>query len=397
LDLFDKCRNFTRAEEVKKLGYYPYFKVIEANDGPVVTIEGKTVIMAGSNNYLGLTTHPKVKEAAMNAVMKYGSGNSGSRYLNGTLDLHVQLEERLAKFVGKEAALIFSTGYQTNQGVIATLVQKGDYVISDKENHASIVVGTLIVKGGGGELLRFKHNDMDDLERLLSKTPKHAGKLIVVDGVFSMSGDIVDLPRLVDIAEHYNARIMVDDAHGLGVLGKGGRGTASYFGLDDKVDLIMGTFSKSFASLGGFVAGERKVIEYIKHHSQALIFSASPTPAAVAAVLAALEIIEQEPERIQRLHYNSEKIRQGLQSLGFNVISGKTAIVPVIIGDDMKTFIFWKELFDAGVFVNAVISPAVPQGMQLIRTSFMATHEESHLDQILDAFSKVGRKLGVIH
>lgn len=371
--------------------------MIEANDGPVVTIEGKTVIMAGSNNYLGLTTHPKVKEAAMNAVMKYGSGNSGSRYLNGTLDLHVQLEERLAKFVGKEAALIFSTGYQTNQGVIATLVQKGDYVISDKENHASIVVGTLIVKGGGGELLRFKHNDMDDLERLLSKTPKHAGKLIVVDGVFSMSGDIVDLPRLVDIAEHYNARIMVDDAHGLGVLGKGGRGTASYFGLDDKVDLIMGTFSKSFASLGGFVAGERKVIEYIKHHSQALIFSASPTPAAVAAVLAALEIIEQEPERIQRLHYNSEKIRQGLQSLGFNVISGKTAIVPVIIGDDMKTFIFWKELFDAGVFVNAVISPAVPQGMQLIRTSFMATHEESHLDQILDAFSKVGRKLGVIH
>jgi len=397
LDLFDKCRSFTRADEVKKLGCYPYFKVIEANDGPVVTIEGRHLIMAGSNNYLGLTTHPKVKEAAINAVRKYGSGNSGSRFLNGTLDIHIQLEESLAKFIGKEAALTFSTGYQTNQGVIATLVGKDDYVISDKENHASIVVGTLMVKGSGGGLARFQHNDMADLERVVSALPLDAGKLIVVDGVFSMSGDIVNLPALVSLAQKYNARVMVDDAHALGVLGTGGRGTASHFGLDGSVDLIMGTFSKSLASQGGFVAGDQKVMEYLKHHSSAFTFSASPTPAAAAAALAALEIIEEEPERIDRLRYNSNKIRNGLKDLGFSVIMGETAVVPVIIGDDMKTFIFWKGLFDAGVFVNAVISPAVPQGQQLLRTSFMATHEDAHLDQILHAFERVGKQLGIIH
>lgn len=396
-DLFDKCRAFTRADEVRAMGLYPYFKAIQENDGPVVMIEGRKVIMAGSNNYLGLTTDPRVKEAAIEAVKKYGTGCSGSRYLNGTLDLHNQLEAELAEFLGMEACLLFSTGYQTNQGVISTLVQKGEYVLTDKENHASIVVGTLITKGMLGEVIRYRHNDMRDLKRVLHRCPEHAAKLIVTDGVFSMSGDIVDLPHLVDVAKKHNARVMVDDAHGIGVLGRGGRGTVNHFGLDGQVDLIMGTFSKTFASLGGFVVGERSVIEYIKHHASALIFSASMTPASVASVLAALEILRKEPERIERLHYNAEKIRRGLTSMGFRVLPGKTAIVPVVIGDDLKTFLFWRELFEAGVYVNAVISPAVPPGMQLLRTSYMATHEDEHLDQVLEIFHRVGKELGVIN
>ncbi len=398
MDLFDKCYAFKRHEEVKAMGLYPYFQPIYENYGPVVKMDGREIVMAGSNNYLGLTTDPRVKEAAIEAIKKYGTGCSGSRYLNGTLDIHIKLEEQLAEFVGKEAALLFSTGFQTNQGAIVPLVGKDEYVISDKDNHASIVQGTLISKGlwGSDVLVRYRHNDMKHLEEVISKLPLDAGKLIVTDGVFSMSGNIVNLPELVRIARKYNARIMLDDAHGLGVLGKGGRGTANHFGLDDQVDIIMGTFSKSFASLGGFIAGEKPVIDYIKHHSPALIFSASMTPAQVAAVLKALEIIKSEPERIERLHYNANKVRNGLKDLGFNVLDGQTPIVPVVIGDDLLTFKFWRKLFDNRIFVNAVISPAVPQGMQLLRLSFMATHEDKHLDFIIEKFEKVGKELALI-
>jgi 8-amino-7-oxononanoate synthase len=395
-DIFDKCRSFTRADEVRAMGLYPYFKAIEQNDGPEVTIEGKRVIMAGSNNYLGLTTDARVKEAAIEAVKKYGTGCSGSRYLNGTLDLHNELEAKLAEFLGKEACLLFSTGYQTNQGVISTLVQKGEYVFTDKENHASIVAGTLITKGMQGEVVRYRHNDWKDLQRVLGRAPAHVAKLVVTDGVFSMSGDIVDLPALLKTAKAKNSRVMVDDAHGIGVLGKGGRGTVNHFGLDDDVDMIMGTFSKTFASLGGFVVAERSVVEYIKHHASALIFSASMTPASVAAVLKSLEILQKEPERISRLQRNAEKMRKGFTAMGFKIIPGETAVVPVVIGDDLKTFLFWRELFEAGVFVNAVISPAVPPGMQLLRTSYMATHEEKHLDKVLEVFEIVGKELAII-
>ena len=398
MDLFDKCYAFKRHEEVKAMGLYPYFQPIYENYGPIVKMDGREIVMAGSNNYLGLTTDPRVKEAAIEAIKKYGTGCSGSRYLNGTLDIHIKLEEQLAEFVGKEAALLFSTGFQTNQGAIVPLIGKDEYVISDKDNHASIVQGTLISKGlwGSDVLVRYRHNDMQHLEEVISKLPLEAGKLIVTDGVFSMSGNIVNLPELVRIARKYNARIMLDDAHGLGVLGKGGRGTANHFGLDDEVDIIMGTFSKSFASLGGFIAGEKPVIDYIKHHSPALIFSASMTPAQVAAVLKALEIIKSEPERIERLHYNANRVRRELKNLGFRVLDGQTPIVPVVIGDDLLTFRFWRLLFDNGVFVNAVISPAVPQGMQLLRLSFMATHEDKHLDIVIEKFEKVGKELALI-
>jgi 8-amino-7-oxononanoate synthase len=360
-------------------------------------IEGRKIIMAGSNNYLGLTSDPRVRKAAIAAIEKYGTGCSGSRYLTGPLDLHIQLEERLAKFFGKEACLLFSTGYQTAQGIIPTLVGKGEYVVSDKDNHACIMAGNLMAKGAFAEFVRYKHNEMDDLERVLSRLPAGSPKLVVSDGVFSTSGTIVDLPNLVKSAKKHNARILIDDAHATGIIGKGGRGTASYFGLENEVDLTMGTFSKTFASLGGFVVGERAVINWLKHQAPALIFSASPTPASVAAALAALEILETEPWRIERLVSNARKMREGFKKMGFNVIDGETGIVPVIIGDDTNTFIFWRALFDAGVFVNAFISPGVPNGMQMLRTSFMATHEEKHLDRILEVFGEIGRKLGVIH
>ena len=396
MDLFTKCYDFTRADEVKALGLYPYFRPIEENEGPVVQIEGKKVIMAGSNNYLGLTAHPKVKEAAIKAVEKYGTGCSGSRYLTGTLDLHIELEERLAKFFNKEAVLLFSTGYQTAQGIIPTLVQRGDYVISDKDNHACIIAGNLMAKGATAEFLRYKHNDMDDLERVMQKVPESAGKLIVSDGVFSTGGEIVDLPKLNSIAKKFGARTLIDDAHSVGVIGKGGRGTASEFGLEDDIDLTMGTFSKTFASLGGFVAGQAKVINYIKHHSPALIFSASPTPAAVAAALAALDILEAEPERVVRLVRNAAKVRDALKDAGFTVLEGRTAIVPVIVGNDEIAFKMWRILYDAGVFVNVFISPGVPQGRQMMRTSYMATHEDEHLDAIINIFIDTGKKLGLI-
>jgi 8-amino-7-oxononanoate synthase len=396
LDLFKKCYTFTRADDVRARGVYPYFRPIEENEGPVVSIEGRKIIMAGSNNYLGLTSHPKVKEAAIEAVKKYGTGCSGSRYLTGTLDLHIELEEKLAKFLGKEAVLLFSTGYQTAQGVLMALVQRGEYIISDKDNHASIVAGQLQARGAMAELLRYRHNDMNDLERVIKKIPIDAGKLIVTDGVFSTGGEIVDLPRLIEIAKKYNARVYVDDAHAIGVIGKGGRGTPSEFGLEDEVDLQMGTFSKTFASLGGFVAGEAKVIDYIKHFGPALIFSASPTPSSVAAAMAALEILEEHPELVDKLIKNTDYVRQELKDAGFKIIDGRTAIVPVIIGDDELAFAMWRMLYDEGVFVNVFISPGVPQGLQMLRTSYMATHEEEHLEFIVNTFKKVGKKLGII-
>lgn len=396
MDLFKKCFDFTRADEIKEAGYYPYFRPIEENEGPIVQIEGRKVIMAGSNNYLGLTAHPKVKEAARKAVEKYGTGCSGSRYLTGTLDLHIELEERLAKFFNKEAVLLFSTGYLSGQGIIPTLVQRGEYVVSDKDNHACLVVGNLMAKGALAEFVRYKHNDMDDLEKVISKIPKETAKLVVSDGVFSTGGEIVDLVRLNKIAKENNARILIDDAHAVGVIGKGGRGTASEFGLEDEIDMTMGTFSKTFASLGGFVAAKKEVINYIKHHSLALIFSASPTPSSVAAAIAALDILEAEPERVDRLIKNANKMRTGLKAEGFNVIEGRTAIVPVIVGDDQLAFKMWRILYDAGVFVNVFISPGVPQGRQMMRTSYMATHEDKHLDRILEIFKDTGKKLGLI-
>ncbi len=396
MDLFQKCYDFTRADEVKASGVYPYFRAIEANEGPVVQIEGKKVIMAGSNNYLGLTSHPHVVEAAIKAVEKYGTGCSGSRYLTGTLDLHEELEARLAKFFNREAVLLFSTGYQTAQGIIPTLVGRNEYVISDRDNHACIVAGTMITKGILGNLVRYRHNNMDDLEKVISKIPKDAPKLIVSDGVFSTGGEIVDLPRMNEIAKANNARIMIDDAHAVGVIGKGGRGTASEFDLDNEIDLSMGTFSKTFSSLGGYVAGPERVINFIKHFSPALIFSASPTPASVASAIAALDILEKEPERVQRLLDNAAYMRKGLKDKGFNVIDGRTGIVPVIVGNDEIAFKMWRLLYDGGVFVNVFISPGVPEGRQMMRTSYMATHEKEHLDEIIRIFEETGKQVGLI-
>lgn len=398
MDVFDKCKAFTRADEIKALGVYPYFQDIEENFGPVVRMHGKEVIMAGSNNYLGLSKHPEVVAAAKKALDTFGTSCSGSRYLNGTLTLHTQLEEELADFVGMEACLLFTTGYLTNQGVLSAIVTKDEYLITDKDNHASIVAGTLIAKAMGVNIMRYTTNDMESLERVLKKIPEDAAKLIVSDGVFSMSGHVVHLPQVVELAKKYKARLMLDEAHSFGVLGKGGLGTASHFGLKNgtDVDLVMGTFSKSFASLGGFVAGNASAINYLKHLSPALIFGASMSPPNTAAVLAALKIIRREPERVERIIEIGNYMRAGFKAVGFNIIDGVTPIVPVIIGDDIKTFQFWKMLLEKGVFANAVISPAVPQGMQLIRSSYIATQENHHLDQIIDTFSVVGRELGLI-
>jgi 8-amino-7-oxononanoate synthase len=394
VDLFEKCYRFTRAKEAMAAGIYPYFRAIESGADTQVVIDGRQVIMIGSNNYLGLTQDPRVKKAAQEAIERFGSGCTGSRFLNGTLALHEELEERLAAFMKREAALVFSTGFQTNLGTIATIVGKDDLIFADRDNHASIVDGCRLAFG---KTVKYRHNDMSDLERVLKMyADDDGGKLIVTDGVFSMGGDIVDLPRLVTIAKKYGARIMIDDAHSIGVLGQHGRGTAEHFGLEDQVDIVMGTFSKSFASIGGFIAGDEPVIHYIKHHSRSLIFSASPPPAAVATVLACLDIIEKEPERRERLWEITNKMRRGFRELGFNTGNSQTPIIPIIIGEDEKTFAFWKALFENGVYANPVISPAVPPGMSLIRTSYMATHKDEELDRVLEVFEKVGRQFGVI-
>jgi 8-amino-7-oxononanoate synthase len=392
-NLFQKCKNFTTAKEVMAAGYYPYFRPISSGQDTQVIVHGKEMIMIGSNNYLGLTSHPKVKEAAIEAVKKYGSGCSGSRFLNGTLDIHEELENRLAKFMQKEAALIFSTGFQTNLGVLSTLVAKGEYVITDRSDHASIVDGCRL---SFGKILKFKHNSMSDLKRVLKSCNPKSGKLIVIDGVFSMEGDIAPLPEIVKLSEEFGAAVMVDDAHAIGVLGENGRGTAEHFHLEEKVDLVMGTFSKSFASLGGFIAGDEEVVHYIKHFSRALIFSASMPPAAVAACLASLDIIETEPERRKKLWEITHHMHKEFKRLGFEIGATQTPIIPIYLGDDMLTFQFWKELTDEGIFTNAIISPAVPKGSALIRTSYTATHTDQQLNRVLDIFEKVGKKLGVI-
>ncbi len=392
-DLFAKAYDFTRAEEVKAAGLYPYFKPITASEGNVVKIEGKEVIMAGSNNYLGLTNDPRVIEAAQKAVSEYGTGCTGSRYLNGTLDLHLDLEEKLAYFMGKEACVLFSTGYQTNEGSIQTIAGRNDIIFSDKDNHACIVVGTLC---SNAKTVRYQHNDIEHLRRLLEKEDPDAGKLIVSDGVFSMSGRLADVPELLKLAREFGARLYLDDAHAIGVIGEGGRGSASTYGLLDQVDLVSGTFSKSFASLGGFLVGDKPVIEYVRHFSPAHIFSASMPPANVATVLKSLEILQEEPWRLARLEEISNYMRSGLRELGFNVWSSQTPIIPVVIGELMQCFRFWRDLFEAGVYVNAVVPPAVPKGQSLVRTSYMATHTDDHLDRILEAFRKVGIKNGII-
>jgi 8-amino-7-oxononanoate synthase len=393
MDIFEKCHKFTEAERVKGMGLYPYFRAISSGQDTEVIVDGKKMIMIGSNNYLGLTSHPKVKEAARQAVEKYGSGCSGSRFLNGTLEIHERLEHRLAGFMRKEAVQVFSTGFLTNVGTIATLVNRKDYVITDRSDHASIVDACRL---SFGNIVKFKHNDMSDLQRVLGSCNNEAGKLIVVDGVFSMEGDIAKLPEIVDLAKQFQARVMVDDAHSIGVLGKNGRGTAEYFSLEDEVDMVMGTFSKSFASLGGFLAANERVINYIKHFSRALIFSASPPPAAVAACLAALDIIEQEPERRERLWQIAQRMHKEFKALGFDIGPSQTPIIPIYIGDDIKTFQFWRMLSDDGIFTNPIISPAVPPGSQLIRTSYTATHTDGQLDRVLEVFKKVGKKMGVI-
>ena len=390
-DIFEKCFRFTAAADLRKTGFYPFFRVIESAQDPEVIINGRKMIMVGSNNYLGLTNHPKVKEAAIAAIKKYGTGCAGSRFLNGTLDIHVALEEKLARFMRKEAALIFSTGFQVNLGVISALVGKDDTVVIDKMDHASIVDGCRL---SYGEVKRFKHNDMADLDRVLSGNGK--GKLLVVDGVFSMEGDIVNLPEVIRLGNKYGARIMVDDAHGIGVLGKTGRGTAEHFGREEDVDLIMGTYSKSLASIGGFIAGDADIIDYIKHFARALIFSASPTPASVASVSAALDIIESEPERIARLWVITRRMLEGLRDLGFATGPSETPIIPVSVGADEAAFKMAIMLQEEGVFANVAVSPAVPPGKALIRTSYMATHTDEHLDRVLEAFRKTGKTLGLI-
>jgi len=391
-DIFDKCSRFEKARDLISQGIYPYFRVIESPQDPEIMMNGRRMIMIGSNNYLGLTNHPKVKEAAIEAIRKYGTGCAGSRFLNGTLTIHVELEEKLARFMGKEAALIFSTGFQVNLGVISSLVGKDDVVIIDKMDHASIIDGCRL---SFGEVKKFRHNDMNDLERVL-REHESKDKLIVVDGVFSMEGDIARLPEIITLTKEYGARVMVDDAHGIGVLGQTGRGTVEHFGLEDDIDLIMGTYSKSLASIGGFIAGSADVIHFIKHTARPLIFSASPPPASVASVSAALDIIENEPERRKALWRNTNKMFKGFNELGFEVGPSQTPIIPVVVENNENAFLMAMMLQEEGVFANVAVSPAVPNGRALIRTSYMATHTEEQLDRVLAAFQKVGKRMGLI-
>ncbi|MGC9125065.1 MAG: aminotransferase class I/II-fold pyridoxal phosphate-dependent enzyme [Caldisericaceae bacterium] len=399
MDIFDKFKNSERESPINdarlaiEKGIYPYFLPLEETEGTEVVINGRKLIMLGSNNYLGLTTHPKVKEAAINAVKEYGTSSTGSRFMNGTLKIHRELEDKLAEFLHREACLVFSTGYQTNVGTISSLVGRNDYALTDKEDHASIIDG---VKMSYGKLARFKHNDVDDLERVIKTLPGDSGKLLIVDGVYSMAGDIAPLPQMLEVAKKNDVRIMVDDAHSIGVLGDHGRGTANYYGLDKEVDLIMGTFSKSFASLGGFIAGDEDVIFYIKHTARSFIFSASMSPASTGAALASLQVMQDEPERIEHLWKIAERMKQGLKSLGFDIGNSSTPVIPVYIRDRWKTIYMWKELFDLGVYVNPTVPPAVSPNESLLRTSYIATHTEEQIDRALEIFERAGKKIGLI-
>lgn len=392
MDLFDKCLNYVKAKEVQAIGLYPYFLPLTESEGTEAEFEGKKLIMCGSNNYLGLTTHPEVQEASREATTRFGTSCTGSRFLNGTLALHETLESELAEWVQKDSALIFSTGMQVNLGTISSLVGRKDYIILDKGDHASIVDGARL---SYGKMVRFRHNDMGDLRGKLSQLPADSGKLLVVDGLYSMEGDIAPLPEIVPLCKEFNVRLMVDDAHAVGVLGKG-RGTAAHFGLTDDVDLIMGTFSKSFASIGGYIAGDENIIHYIKHNARSLIFSASIPGPSAAAALAALRITKREPERVERVNRIAEKMRHEYRTLGFNIGNSETPVIPIIIGDDTLTLKTWKLLFENGVFVNPIVSPATPPGRQLLRTSYMATHTDEQLDQVLEIFARVGKELGLI-
>lgn len=390
--IFDKCARFTRARELIEAGIYPYFHVVESAQEPRVTCDGRPMIMMSSNNYMGLTNHPKVKEAAIDAVRRFGTGCAGSSFLNGTLSIHEELEARLASFLQKEKAIVFPTGFLANVGTISALVGKNQLIVIDRMNHASIYDGCRL---SFGQIRKFRHNDMEDLERIL-KMNEGRDALVVVDGVFSMEGDIINLPDLVKVCRKYGAGIMVDDAHGIGVLGEHGRGTGEHFGLEDDVDLIMGTFSKSLATSGGCLAGDADIMNYLKHHARSLMFSASLSPAPVAAALTALKIIESEPERRENLWKNARYLSEGYKQLGFDIGTSETPVIPVLVGDEEKVLIMWRRLFDEGVFASPVLYPAVPQGMALIRTSCMATHTRDDLDQVLEIFGRVGREMGLI-
>jgi 8-amino-7-oxononanoate synthase len=390
--LHKKIEQFKDAALIKQAGLYPYFRVIECGQDTEVVLNGKRVLMFGSNSYLGLTNHPKIEEAAKRAIDKYGSGCAGSRFLNGTLDIHIELEQKLARYVNKEAALLFSTGFQVNLGVLSSITGRNDYLILDEYDHASIIDGSRL---SFSRTVKYRHNDMRDLEQKLSNLPEEAIKLIVVDGIFSMEGDIVKLPEIVEIADRYGANIMVDDAHSLGVIGESGAGTASHFGLNDKVDLIMGTFSKSLASLGGFIAGDEVLIDYLKHKARSLIFSASMTPASAASVIAALEIIQSEPERIEQLWDNTRYAKQLLNEEGFEMGPTESPIIPVYVRDNNKTFILTKMLQEDGIFVNPVVSPAVPSDASLLRFSLMATHTFAQIEEAVEKLSKAAAKLEI--
>jgi len=395
MDVFQKCRDFTEADEARASGYYPYFQVIKSESDSKVLLDGRELVMLGSNNYLGLTTHPHVRERARVALEKYGTSCTGSRLLNGNLDIHVELEERLAKFVGKEAALVFSTGFGTNLGTISAIVGRHDCAVIDKDDHASIYDGC---KLSYGKVVRFEHNNVESLRIALDScdSNENGGALVIVDGVFSMEGDIAPLDEMLPIIKEHGARLMVDDAHASGVLGPNGRGTAAHFGLTDDVDLIMGTFSKSFASLGGFIAGDANTIDYIKHNSRPFIFSAAMAPPSVGACLGALDVMESEPEHRERLWKTTRRMQTEYRRLGFDLGTSETPVIPVILGDEMLVFAFWKRLLEEGVFVNPVRPPAVPAGRALLRTSYMATHTEAQMDFVLDAFARIGRELGVL-
>lgn len=386
MDLFQKCSDYTAAKEVMAAGVYPYFHHLETRQDTEVVMEGQNIIMIGSNNYQGLTSDSRVIKAAEEALIKYGSGCSGSRFLNGTLALHIELEEKLAEFLNKEAAITFSTGYQSNLGIISAIAGRNDYIVCDKENHASIYDACRL---SYAKMVRYEHSNMQDLDKVLSEIPDNKGILIVTDGVFSMGGDICNLPEIVELAEKYGARVMVDDAHGLGVIGERGRGTAEYFNLEDKVDIIMGTFSKSLASLGGYMAASEDVIHYVKHNSRPFMFSASIPPSNAAAALAALEIIEQEPQRMKDLLRISDYMRKGLREINIPILESPTPIIPIMTYDTDRTFIATKMLFEEGVYVNPVIVPAVAPGQCLIRTSYTATHTEEQMDRALAAIGKV--------
>jgi len=401
VDLFDKCNRYTRAREAQAAGFYPYFIPASSSVGTEVEIDGHRLIMIGSNNYLGLTHHPRVIGAARQALESFGSSCTGSRFLSGTLQLHEDLEQRLAGYLRREAALVFSTGFQTNLGVISALCGRGDVIFCDRENHASIIDGCRLTFA---DVKKFRHNDTDQLESLLqracdsSKTGANGkpGMLIIVDGAFSMMGDLANLPAITELAKKYGARLLVDEAHSVGVMGDHGRGVAEHYGVEDGVDLIVGTFSKSLASIGGFVAGSEDVIHYIKHHARSMIFSASIPASAAAAALTAVEIIEEQPELLRRVRSSAARVRNGLEKMGYHVGASQTPIVPVVVGSVEGTIALWQGLFKAGLFTNMVISPAVPPGMELIRTSYMATHTDEQLSRVLEIFEHVGHEVGLL-